>query len=101
MRETREVSQHSGVFIVCVIGGRDEEQVAVAEDLTVFQNRRIKHISCGECHTVFVMQDGTVYSCGNNDHGQLGHDKARTRPGTSNSDVPSCQQHLSTSGFVH
>lgn len=34
----------------------------------------IKDVVCGEDHTVFVCCNGSVYSCGRNDHGQLGHD---------------------------
>jgi len=36
-------------------------------------------VACGENYTVAVTKDGQVYSCGNNDYGQLGHEKARKR----------------------
>ena len=62
-------------------GPTDEEHVALARDLTVFQDRRVSDIGCGEHHTVFVMQDGTVYSAGSNDRGQLGLDKETKTPG--------------------
>lgn len=32
----------------------------------------IKKISCGQNHTLFLLENGLVYSCGNNVHGQLG-----------------------------
>lgn len=37
-------------------------------------------VSCGESHTAFLLEDGTLWTCGSNDHGQLGHTKGRTRP---------------------
>lgn len=36
-------------------------------------------VACGENYTVAVTKEGQVYSCGNNDYGQLGHEKARKR----------------------
>lgn len=36
-------------------------------------------VACGENYTVAITYDGQVYSCGNNDYGQLGHEKARKR----------------------
>lgn len=36
-------------------------------------------VACGENYTVAITNDGQVYSCGNNDYGQLGHEKARKR----------------------
>lgn len=40
----------------------------------------LKQASCGSMHSLFLTSDGKVYSCGNNDHGQLGHDLSRKRP---------------------
>ena len=42
----------------------------------------VKSIACGSSHTLFLLNDRTVYSCGNNDYGQLGlNDKIqRTTP---------------------
>lgn len=36
-------------------------------------------VSCGTLHTL-ILAKGKVSSCGNNDHGQLGHDLSRKRP---------------------
>ncbi|XP_053559395.1 probable E3 ubiquitin-protein ligase HERC3 [Bombina bombina] len=34
----------------------------------------IKEVACGEKHSVFLLKDGNVYSCGCNQYGQLGHE---------------------------
>lgn len=36
--------------------------------------------ACGYSHTLLLTKDGKVYSCGSNDHGQLGHELSRKRP---------------------
>ncbi|XP_067858724.1 probable E3 ubiquitin-protein ligase HERC4 isoform X1 [Heptranchias perlo] len=62
------------------LGGIDEEIVLEPRTCEFFQNKRIRDVGCGRRHTVFVLDDGTVYTCGCNDLAQLGHDKARKRP---------------------
>lgn len=42
-------------------------------------------VACGRRHTIVVTNSGELYSCGNNDHGQLGREKDTTTFG--NSDV--------------
>lgn len=42
---------------------------------------KVKEIACGWEHTAFLTVDGTVYTCGNNKYGQLGHEKGQTMPG--------------------
>ena len=63
------------------LGVIEEEQIVSARLLNAMSGKQVKDIAAGVDHTVFLMQDGVVYSCGSNDHGQLGHDKARRRPG--------------------
>ncbi|KAG8454208.1 hypothetical protein GDO86_000737 [Hymenochirus boettgeri] len=40
----------------------------------------IKKVACGGNHTLFLMEDGQVYSCGWNGEGQLGHTLEGTGP---------------------
>lgn len=63
------------------LGGIEDEQIVSAREVSSLSGKHIKDIALGVEHAVFLMQDGVVYSCGNNDYGQLGHDKARRRPG--------------------
>ncbi|XP_035748416.1 probable E3 ubiquitin-protein ligase HERC4 [Egretta garzetta] len=62
------------------LGGIDEEIVLEPRRSDFFIHKRIRDVGCGLRHTVFVLDDGTVYTCGCNDLGQLGHEKARKRP---------------------
>ncbi|KAJ7419154.1 putative E3 ubiquitin-protein ligase HERC4 [Pitangus sulphuratus] len=62
------------------LGGIDEEIVLEPRKSDFFLNKRVRDVGCGLRHTVFVLVDGTVYTCGCNDLGQLGHEKARKRP---------------------
>lgn len=36
-------------------------------------NDLIADVSCGESHTLLLLQDGRLKSCGSNVHGVLGH----------------------------
>ncbi len=38
-------------------------------------------MGCGLKHTVVLLEDGKVLSCGSNEKGQLGQDERATRPG--------------------
>ena len=37
--------------------------------------------ACGQAHSVFLLNDGSLLSSGSNEFGQLGHEKGNTRPG--------------------
>nr|XP_028585247.1 probable E3 ubiquitin-protein ligase HERC4 isoform X2 [Podarcis muralis] len=62
------------------LGGIDEEVVLEPRRCNFFINKKVRDVGCGLRHTVFVLDDGTVYTCGCNDLGQLGHEKSRKRP---------------------
>ncbi|KAE8590850.1 hypothetical protein XENTR_v10018230 [Xenopus tropicalis] len=62
------------------LGGIDEEVVLEPRRCDFFINKNVRDVGCGSRHTVFVLDDGTVYTCGCNDLGQLGHDKSRRKP---------------------
>ena len=36
-------------------------------------NERIVDVSCGEAHTMVLLSDGLLKTCGSNSHGALGH----------------------------
>uniref|UniRef100_A0A4W4EWM4 HECT domain-containing protein n=1 Tax=Electrophorus electricus TaxID=8005 RepID=A0A4W4EWM4_ELEEL len=62
------------------LGGIDEEIVVAPRKCEFFNGRVVRDVGCGQRHTVFLLGDGTVYTCGCNDLGQLGHEKARKKP---------------------
>lgn len=47
----------------------------------VFSGRGLNEVACGGQHSLFLLHDGSVYTCGSNSCGQLGHNKAGTSPG--------------------
>ena len=44
-------------------------------------DRRVKEVACGGNHSVFLLEDGEVYTCGLNTKGQLGHEREGNKPG--------------------
>lgn len=62
------------------LGGIDEEIVVEPRKCDFFRGKRVCAVGCGLRHTAFLLDDGTVYTCGCNDLGQLGHDKTRKKP---------------------
>lgn len=57
-------------------------QVLTPQELAWSQSPNIDAICCGPLHTLFLSNTGRVFSCGNNDYGQLGHELPRKRPRT-------------------
>ena len=43
------------------------------QKIEFFKNHKIKQISAGEFHSLFVQQNGVLWTCGKSDRGQLGH----------------------------
>lgn len=65
------------------LGGIEEDAITTPTDNKYFDKGRcrVKQIAAGVNHTLILLDDGTVYSCGNNDFGQLGHDGPTKKPG--------------------
>ncbi|XP_060003550.1 probable E3 ubiquitin-protein ligase HERC3 isoform X3 [Lagenorhynchus albirostris] len=43
-------------------------------------DRSVKEVACGGSHSVFLLEDGEVYTCGLNTKGQLGHAREGNKP---------------------
>jgi len=71
------------------LGGIDEEIVVEPRRCEFFHGKQVCDVGCGLRHTAFLLEDGTVYTCGCNDLGQLGHEKARKRPGCTHTHIHS------------
>lgn len=57
--------------------GEGHENIVVHPRISsFFSSKAVREVACGRYHTAFVMQDGSVYTCGSNIWGQLGHDKS-------------------------
>ena len=69
------------------LGGIEDQQVLSPRHCKYLSGLSVHSIACGEDHTLLLMNDGSVYSCGNNDAGQLGHDKSHTKPGEKNKSI--------------
>ena len=65
------------------ICGLDEAIVSKPRQLTVGDGKTVVNIACGGKHTLITTKDGSLYTCGNNDQGQLGHNKSSRRLGKS------------------
>ncbi|XP_041049830.1 probable E3 ubiquitin-protein ligase HERC6 isoform X2 [Carcharodon carcharias] len=64
-----------GVSTQVELKGPDTSQPQEIERL---RNRTVKEVCCGERHSVFLLADGTVFTCGENDKGQLGRKKSES-----------------------
>ncbi|XP_011505541.1 PREDICTED: probable E3 ubiquitin-protein ligase HERC4 [Ceratosolen solmsi marchali] len=61
------------------LGGIEDENILLPRELDFQKALQVKQIACGENHTIIITEDGQIYSCGNNDSGQLGHEKPTKR----------------------
>ncbi|XP_066590462.1 probable E3 ubiquitin-protein ligase HERC4 [Prorops nasuta] len=61
------------------LGGIEAENIFLPREVDFIHATEVVQIACGENYTVVITQNGQVYSCGNNDYGQLGHDKSTKR----------------------
>ena len=61
--------------------GSEEQLLTSPVEIPFFAGQEVKTIGCADSHTLFVMKDGSLFSSGNNDYGQLGHNNSRIKPG--------------------
>nr|XP_014095758.1 probable E3 ubiquitin-protein ligase HERC4 [Bactrocera oleae] len=62
------------------LGGIVEEEILEAREIPWHPESSVVSIGCGLKHTLFLTEDGKVYSSGSNDYGQLGHQQMTKRP---------------------
>ncbi|XP_044756595.1 probable E3 ubiquitin-protein ligase HERC4 isoform X2 [Coccinella septempunctata] len=62
------------------VGGIEDEHILVPQKLDWFESGNVISTALGDYHTLLLTVDGKVYSCGDNDYGQLGHELPRKRP---------------------
>lgn len=62
------------------LGGIEDEHILCPKPLPWSLAKNVLYVACGETHSLLTTEEGQVFSCGNNDHGQLGHDQPRKRP---------------------
>ncbi|XP_037525567.1 probable E3 ubiquitin-protein ligase HERC4 isoform X2 [Rhipicephalus sanguineus] len=53
-----------------------ETPVSRPERVRRFGTRAVREVACGHKHTLVLLANGSVYSCGANDFGQLGQDRS-------------------------
>ncbi|XP_055373246.1 probable E3 ubiquitin-protein ligase HERC4 isoform X2 [Condylostylus longicornis] len=62
------------------LGGIEDELIYSPREMPWSLSSQLVQAACGSTHTLLLTSQGTVYSCGNNDYGQLGHELSRKRP---------------------
>ncbi|CAD7081549.1 unnamed protein product [Hermetia illucens] len=62
------------------LGGIEDELILTPRKMTWSEAPGLIQAACGCNHTVLLTKAGKTFSCGCNDHGQLGHDLSRKRP---------------------
>ncbi|XP_018409054.1 PREDICTED: probable E3 ubiquitin-protein ligase HERC6 [Nanorana parkeri] len=62
------------------LAGQDNEKIHFTENGGFEGGSGVQKVACGEAHTLFLLQDGTVLSCGQNLCGQLGRKIAGSGP---------------------
>ncbi|XP_037327022.1 probable E3 ubiquitin-protein ligase HERC3 [Pungitius pungitius] len=60
--------------------GIDRSPMFEPRNCHVFSGKGLKEVACGGQHSMFLLHDGSVYTCGSNSCGQLGHSKPGTSP---------------------
>lgn len=62
------------------IGSNLQGIVAEPQVCGFISDRSVKEVACGGNHSVFLLEDGGVYTCGLNTKGQLGHEREGNKP---------------------
>ncbi|XP_028404345.1 probable E3 ubiquitin-protein ligase HERC4 [Dendronephthya gigantea] len=64
------------------LGETEDEHVHLPLRVPYYEGftSKVVDVACGSQHTVFLTDDGMVYTCGSNDSGQLGHGKVCRKP---------------------
>lgn len=62
------------------VGAPEVEQLCLPTFMDFSKSWNIKQVASGLTHTMFLTEEGIVYSCGNNELGQLGHEKITRTP---------------------
>lgn len=70
------------------IGSNLQGIVAEPQVCGFISDRSVKEVACGGNHSVFLLEDGGVYTCGLNTKGQLGHEREGNKPGEYTSWTP-------------
>ncbi|KAL6487855.1 hypothetical protein MHYP_G00044810 [Metynnis hypsauchen] len=60
--------------------GDSESAVFEPRSCRMLNGKGLKEVACGGQHSLFLLHDGSVYTCGSNSRGQLGHEKPGTKP---------------------
>ena len=63
------------------LGGIEDEFVSVPARNKHLGNHKVLQVATGLQHTLILLENGCVLSCGKNDSGQLGQEKCCLRPG--------------------
>lgn len=63
------------------IGSSDANFISSPQKHPFGDVKNVVHVACGRRHTIVVTESGELYSCGNNDYGQLGREKDTTKLG--------------------
>ena len=55
--------------------------VSTPQRIAFFNDHSCAQVACSLTHTVFLMQDGNVFTAGNNEYSQLGREGRTSIPG--------------------
>lgn len=80
-RYWRRTGNYNNKYLLCY----EEKLIFLLQILTPREldwqlSSHVEYVACGQTHTLMLTKEGAVYSCGNNDFSQLGHDQPRKRP---------------------